>query len=264
LVRLGVFLIVVRLLSYFLQDQARLVQAVTQSTTELRKEIDERKGTEHAILEMLDEQRRQIAYELHDGLAQALTGMAFKAKLLHEDLQTIAPEHAATMGDMERHLNEAVGQTRNLARGLDPVEVEANELIAALRKLAADTESTFRICCDLKSNAQKLAVEPEIGRHLYRIAQQAIDNAIRHGAARRISMELHKTGRDLSVIIKDDGIGFEAGAQPNVGLGLRIMRFRSDLVGGRVKISSTPGAGTCVECIVPNLPLTPGKERLPR
>jgi signal transduction histidine kinase len=262
LVRLGVFFIVVHLLSNLLHLKSQLEETVTQRTSELRREIDEHKELEHAVLDLLSEQRRTIAYELHDGLAQFLTGIAFKAKLLHEDSLEKAPALAEPVAAIEQLLNRAVGQTRDIARGLDPVEVEANELIAAFRKLAAETENTFRIACTFKSDAPRLSIEPSAGGHLYRIAQQAIDNAIRHGKAKRISLALESSGNNIRIVVKDDGSGFSNLSKSHPGLGMRIMRFRADLLGGTVHFSSEPGQGACVECTIPASATGPKKERL--
>ncbi|MHA3772844.1 sensor histidine kinase [Verrucomicrobiota bacterium sgz303538] len=250
-VRLGLFTIVAALVANVRRLTANLEETVHERTTELRHEIAERRKLEQELIGLIRRHERAVAHELHDGLAQFLTGVSCKAKLLEQDLEESASPYAHSAHEIARFLNEATAQTRSIARGLDPVEVEANELCSALQRLAAETSGVFQIDCTLDVDDEPLVVDGLTGLHLYRIAQQAIDNAIRHGDAKHISIDLRRHGTDLLLSISDDGRGFNPAPHLPSGLGLRSMKFRAELLGGELTIASAEATGTRVECRIP-------------
>jgi signal transduction histidine kinase len=189
---------------------------------------------------------------LHDGLGQHLAGIAFKAKVLEEDL---AGESSRLTGDAEKIValvNDAIQQTRNLARGLDPVDFEVSGLPAALQSLALQTEKLFNIECLFSCNEERLTLGAQTNVALYRIAQEAISNAIKHGQARRIEIDLNASQPQLSLTIRDNGQGFLLGDKSRHGMGLRIMGYRTDTLGGVLSIHSEVAVGTQIKCVLPN------------
>lgn len=249
--RLGLFTIVAALVSNVRRLTANLEETVYERTLKLRHEIAERRKLEQEVIGLIRRHERAVAHELHDGLAQFLTGVSCKAKLLEQDLEEGSSPHSHRAREIAQYLNEATAQTRSIARGLDPVEVEANELCSALQRLVADTAGLFHIGCTLHVDDEPLVVDGLTGLHLYRIAQQAIDNAIRHGGAKRIAIDLRRDGADLLLSIKDDGKGFNPTPHLPSGLGLRSMKFRAELLGGELTIASAGATGTRVECRIP-------------
>ncbi len=189
-VRLGIFVLTACQLSSIRRLTANLEQAVRKKTALLNTEIQARKELEREITELTSRQRRDIAYELHDGLCPLLGGIALKAKILQDILADQDSAEAHSAGELVSLLKTANQQTRLLARGLDPIAVELHGLISALRKLAADTEELFRVGCTFKTDLESAPVSPSAAFQLYRIAQEAIHNAAAHGRAERIKLEL--------------------------------------------------------------------------
>ena len=189
-VRLGIFVLMACQFSSIRRLTGNLEQAVQKKTALLNTEIQARKELEGEITELTSRQRRDIAYELHDGLCPLLGGIALKAKILQGILAGQDSSEAHSAGELVSLLKTANQQTRLLARGLDPVAVELHGLISALRKLAADTETLFRVGCNFKTDLENAPVSPSAAFQLYRIAQEAIHNAVAHGHAERIKLEL--------------------------------------------------------------------------
>jgi signal transduction histidine kinase len=247
ILRFGVFSIVVILLSALRRQTRQLSNAVAVRTERLIKEIAERKRVEREVFKILQQQKQEMAHELHDGLAQSLTAIAMNTKHLEEELQAVFSPQAEAALRIVRRLNEAVGQTRQIARGLSPTTVGANELISAVTEFALETENTFGITCRVKTNVTRLPLGADVGLHLYRIVQQAIDNAIRHGKATTIEIAIEVRNSKYHLAIRDNGTGFANTLNSHCGLGLKTMQFRAELLSGVLRISSQPGEGACVE-----------------
>jgi PAS domain S-box-containing protein len=220
----------------------------------------DRKRLQHEVLEISAMERRRIGHDLHDGLGQYLSGIAFKAKCLEEALHTEAPGSEPAASELVRLLNSAVSQARTLARGLDPVEAEVGGLVPALHKLAAESSRLFSLDCVFESNVPEVAVETGVALHLFRIAQEAITNAARHGDAGRIEVRLTQADDELRLEVEDDGGGFAPDLRPpEAGLGLRAMRYRADTIGASFNLRSRPDEGTTIRCVLPlgGVPIQP-------
>jgi signal transduction histidine kinase len=189
-VRLGFFLLIACQLSSIHRLNGNLELAVQKKTALLNTEIQARKELERELTELTSRQRRDIAYELHDGLCPLLGGIALKARILQDILADQDSSEAHSAGELVSLLKTANQQTRLLAQGLDPIAVELHGLISALGKLAADTEALFRVGCTFKTDLERAPVSPSAAFQLYRIAQEAIHNAVAHGRAERIKLEL--------------------------------------------------------------------------
>jgi PAS domain S-box-containing protein len=228
-------------------------------------DVTDRKRLQNEVLAISSLERRRIGHDLHDGLGQFLSGIAFKAKCLEEVLQAEAPAAEPSANELVRLLNSAVSQARTLARGLDPVEAEVGGLVPAMHKLAAESAKLFSLGCTFESNVPELSLDNGVALHLFRIAQEAITNAARHGGARHISVRLSQGVDDLRLKIEDDGCGFVLDQRPpDVGLGLRTMQYRADTVGASLQIWSSPDEGTGIECVLPLEPGAPQPEQPPQ
>ena len=166
---------------------ARLARA----NKRLRAEIEQRKRLERDILDISERERRRVGRELHDSIGQQFTGIAFLVKVLERKLAGKFSEEAEKAAEIAELVNHATNQTRSLARGLHPVELRTNNLISALRELAASTQLLFNIRCDFKCDGAVPIDDTATAVHLYRIAQEAITNAVKHGRAESIQMELN-------------------------------------------------------------------------
>ena len=219
------------------------------------RDVSARKKLEQTVLKISAEERQRIGYELHDGLGQYLAGIAYKAGALEANLATTAPALAPKMQQLVQLMNEAVRQTRNLARGLSPVDFEVSGLPAALQELAAQTEQLFGVDCvyqcagEPPGSMPPARLDAATNLALYRIAQEAIHNAIKHGQAGKIELALQTRWPQLTLSIRDNGIGFQNDAVMT-GMGLRIMGHRADSIGGRLSVHARPEGGTEIRCLI--------------
>lgn len=211
------------------------------------QDVTARRELERTILEIGESVRRTIGQELHDGLGQHLTGMGFVAKALEVRLAEKGIAEAADAARIVQAVTGAIEQTRTLAKGLFPVELEENGLLPALEMLAANTRRMFGIECTFQSGDPMLSFARDEAIHLYRIAQEAISNAIRHGKASHVAIGLLPTESGINLSIADNGVGIapEALAEGR-GMGLRIMEYRAKLIGAVLRIAAAPRGGTIV------------------
>ena len=215
------------------------------------RDISDRVGLERELMQVGEREHRRIAQDLHDGLGQLLAGTAYLTGVLQQELATKAPPQARQLHRIQEVINEAIGVTRNLARGLHPVEPVPNGLMIALQSLAHATERLFRVRCRFVCRRSVLIQDNTQATHLFRIAQEAVTNSIKHGRARRILVQLRETSKAIQLIVKDDGHGFSRQAGKLSGAGLRIMRYRAGIIGASVVFQARPGDGTAVVCTLP-------------
>lgn len=226
-------------------------QGRVTAASAIARDITERKRLEKEIVQIGTNERRRIGHELHDGLGQVLTGIAFKAKALQDRLAATAPAQAGEFEEIVTLINGAISQTRRLAHGLDPIEIEAAGIVAALGNLASETRHLFDLECDFDCADHELELNDQASLALYRITQEAIRNAHTHGEAQQIRIKLSRISGRLRLNVKDDGKGFTHRSADNSGMGLRIMQHRARSIGGEISIASRPGHGTSIECSVP-------------
>jgi PAS domain S-box-containing protein len=218
------------------------------------RDITERKRLEKEILEISEREKRRIGHDLHDGLCQHLAGVEMMSQVLEQKLEPRFEDGARRAGDIARNVREAISQTRSLARGLSPVTLESEGLMSALQELAETTGKIFGVACRLDCDPPVSVADHAVATHLFRLAQEAVANAIKHGRAKKISIRL--TGDRGRVILKvdDDGAGFPAEIFKSKGMGLRIMQSRVGMMDGTLAIERNPDGGASVICSVPNRP----------
>lgn len=212
-------------------------------------DVTEERLRQRRQLAITDAIRQRIGADLHDGLGQQLTGLACQAAALRDRLRSAHPAEAAQADLIARLANDAIRHARALIRGLGPVALERTGLPAALEELADQTQLLFSVTCRFRKRGRLSAVDSTTAVHLYRIVQEAIHNAVRHGGARAISVTLVSRDRRHRLTIRDNGAGFDPGAQraaPDGGL--RLMNDRATAIGARFSVASQPGGGTRVAC----------------
>jgi PAS domain S-box-containing protein len=214
-------------------------------------DITERKNLEDAILEISAREQRRIAQDLHDGLGQHLTGIAFMSKVLEEKLSDKSLPEAVEAAQIVKMVNQAIDNTRQLARGLHPVAAEPLGLMSALKKWASEVEGLFHISCCFLCEKTLPIQDVNLATHLYRIAQEAVNNAIRHGKSRNIVIGLSGKNGAGMLTIQDDGDGFPKKQANQPGVGLSIMNYRADMVGGSLKVQPNEARGVTVTCMFP-------------
>jgi signal transduction histidine kinase len=210
------------------------------------------KRLEKEILEISDREQRRIGQDLHDGLGQQLTAIELMCETLRSNLNSGSPEVQQQAEQICHFLRQAIGHTRGLAHGLAPFKVETGGLQATLLELAQTTTALRRLKCRLDYPATVPTPSGETATHLYRIAQEAVNNAVRHSKANEITIRLSNQKDTLRLEIVDNGKGLPQTAQSGRGMGLHIMKHRASVIGAQLELTSQPGKGVTVTCTLPN------------
>jgi two-component system, LuxR family, sensor kinase FixL len=218
-----------------------------QSVADVLAAAIERRVLEEELLNASSREQQRIGQDLHDSLCQQLAGIEFQNSVLVQQLSK-TPEAQAEATRIGELIRNATKQARALARGLSPVEIEPNGLMAALNNLAINATNLFRVHCSLECPQPVLLENRTSATHLYRIAQEAIGNAVKHGQAKTIVIILKRVDGELVLSVKDDGVGFSQDGGAIEGMGLRIMEYRADMIGAMLRIDSLKGEGTTVAC----------------
>jgi PAS domain S-box-containing protein len=211
-------------------------------------DVMERRRLEAEVLEISEREQRRMAQDLHDSLGQHLTGVAHLAEVLRAKLAEQAIPEAADAARLASLLDHAVDQTRTLARGILAVQLEADGLMSALEQLAAMVRELFRIDCYFECPQRVTIQDNVIATHVYRIAQEAVNNAIKHGRASQIKIELLKASEIITLMVQNDGLAVSKTRSCSKGIGLRIMRYRARLIGGSLTLHSDAERGTMLVC----------------
>lgn len=251
--RLLMLLALVAVLTRIHLLQRGLRQLVEQRTAQLEAEVAQRTAVEREISNIADREQQRISHELHDGLGQHLAALAFRAKALEHTLKEEGNAGVAEAGELCVLARTAITQARSLARGLDPIELEDNDLEAALQNLAAEAAARFGVAVEFQGGGEDrpLCVGKPVALALYRICQEAIHNAVEHGKANRIEVSLTRDSGGLRLRVYNDGAGFRSPSGKSSGSGLRIMTYRASSVGAGLRIAPGPERGTVVTCLVP-------------
>lgn len=210
---------------------------------------------ERQILEISDREQARLGQEIHDGLCQQLVSLAFDANALERELVDRELPEAKTAARIARFLDQAITEARQLARGLFPIRLEAQGLPSALEELARGTRERFGVDCRFHSSGPARAADKTTATHLYRIAQEAITNAIKHGRAKAITLRLEDNAGQLQLQVQDNGRGIAQPPPPDSrGMGLHIMDYRARSIGGTLSLGPGQHGGTEVCCCVPGAP----------
>jgi signal transduction histidine kinase len=210
--------------------------------------VHERERLERAMLEISAREQLRIGQELHDGLGQILSGIAFLCKTQQNRLAAKSLPEAADAANIVALVNEAIRKTGELARGLVPAVSEAHGLVQALRQRAATVEALFQVSCHIECSGPFMIQDRNLAQQLHQIAFEAVNNAIKHGKAKHIVIGLGGTNGHGSLTIEDDGSGLPQASGSQSGLGLRIMSYRARTIGGSLDVQERSGGGVRVTC----------------
>lgn len=233
-------------------DDGRVVGLVSVS-----RDITARKRMEREMVDVSNREQRRIGADIHDGLGQELTGLSLMLKGLESRLDAQQAGEAVDSIRQVARIRElsqrAIGTARALARGLAPVELERDGLAAALRHLANRSSESLAIECRIDCELPgRLDLEDDVAMHLYRIAQESIANAAKHGHASTVIVRLWTDAERVYLRIRDDGRGMpDEPRTGDVGMGLSLMRYRATSIGGELRIGGNAPQGTTVECWCP-------------
>jgi PAS domain S-box-containing protein len=217
----------------------------------IAEDITTRRQLREEVLEIAEREQQRIGHDLHDGLCQHLLATAVTSKLLEGKLAAQSLPEAAAAGEIVTLINQAVGEARTLARGLSPLQIETNGLMSALYELAAQVERRTGINCRFQCLHPVLIPDKTIAIHLFRITQEAVNNAIKHGKPQRIDIDLTVSDGLITLCISNDGTGLPERTNSKEGMGLRIMTHRAKLIGANLEVKEQTGHGIVVSCSLP-------------
>jgi signal transduction histidine kinase len=239
-----------------LKEQAIALETAREQAVKAKEDVakafEERTLLQEELLDAIEQEQERTGRDLHDGLGQQLTGIAFLAKGLEEKLSRNSIPEGADAGKIAVLVTQAVSHTRSLARGLSPLPVGGNSLMSALEELAASASSLFGVACRLRCDPPVLLQDNTVATHLYRIAQEAVDNAVKHGRPSQVLISLAQAGGTITLSVADDGRGLQGEPQNVEGMGLRIMRYRAEVIGAMLAIQPRPQGGVVVTCSISN------------
>ena len=235
----------------FMELVRRFLVNETDLHRRLRAEAAERRILEDALIESSERERQSVGQELHDGVCQQITGVMLQCKVLEKALAEGKPVDPDRFRIITAMLDGSLGQAHDLARGLSPGALSAEALVPSLKDLARRTRETFEVDCEVEAQTGGAGLEPAAATHLYRIAQEAVVNALKHGRPRQILLRLVARGDMLTLEVRNDGRPLGIPARSRDGMGLRIMRYRCEQLGGTLELLPMPVAGVSLCCTVP-------------
>ncbi len=217
-------------------------------------DISERRRLEREILRISEEERQSLGQDLHDGLGQMLTGIGLLSQNLANKLKSEHAEWSKEVQEISDLIKDADKYTKALAHGLVHVDIEAEGLQPALHRLSEQAKTFFKVNCSFRNKLDKKVDSQLKALNLYRIAQEAISNAVKHGKAENIAITLTSENGSLSLIIEDDGIGFSESESQKTekGMGIHIMNYRSNIMSGHLDITNGEDQKTTVKCTIPH------------
>jgi signal transduction histidine kinase len=213
-------------------------------------DVTGRRRLERELMDVGADLQRRIGQDLHDGLGQMLTGVAFQARALEKRLARLCPQETPKAAAILSLVNDAISQTRALARGLSPVDVAEEGLMGALETCAANVQALTGIRCTFECPEPVPVADNDVATHLYHIAQEAATNAARHAHAANIVIGLSQRDGSMHLTVRDDGVGPPQNLGETPGLGLKIMGYRARMIGAGFEVTRNEGGGTTVLCVL--------------
>ncbi len=242
----------IRMENALLQSEAQKNAMLSAANSKLQREIAQRHRLEKELLETADNERRRIGQDLHDDVGQQLTGINLLAqglalKLAAKKLRTESTEALR----IRRLTVQTLQRARALAHGLASFQFNENDLVSSLENLAERTRKSFKISCDVEVKGKVIALQTEVVRQLYCITQEALTNAVKHGRARRIHLEVTFSRKKVVLVVKNDGRRFVAQRKESHGMGLRIMEYRASVIGAVLQVRANGTRGAVLNCSLP-------------
>jgi PAS domain S-box-containing protein len=230
-----------------------MMLGTTRCVVAVFTDIAERKKLEREVMQVATRVQQRIGSDLHDGLGQQLAGIAMMLQGLGQRVANAGVGALSSeVDEIVKLVNAAIGSTRSLARGLSPVRPSREGLLEGFEELVNQVLERYRVRVHMElSLPDEMALDENTATNLYRIAQEGVLNAARHADAEQIHLRLRVAGPDVELLVLDNGKGFDPLQFARGGMGLRIMRFRAQLIGGYLSVESRPGAGTTLRCRCP-------------
>ncbi|HOP97052.1 MAG TPA: PAS domain S-box protein [Verrucomicrobiota bacterium] len=234
---------------------------LSAANAQLQSAMAERRRLEHELLEITERERRRIGLDLHDDLGQKLSGVALMAKGLYLKLAKRRSPDAKEAAKIHKLIQQAMDHASDVAHDLATLDLRDADLEVALKQLAGHAKKTFGIVCRFQAETAAPRLEPNVVRQLYKITQEALTNAIKHGKTRRVNITLSGTREELVLTVRNSGVPFPSVVSRNAGMGLRIMNYRASLINVSLDIKPGKPDGTVIRCV---LPLKSGNDPTPQ
>jgi PAS domain S-box-containing protein len=235
-----------------------LEQRVAERTAELeganktlQQQIEYRRHLEKEILTINEKAQRLIGRELHDDIGQLFAGTALMLKALQQKLAAVLPEQISYVEKIAKLVDQAIDHTKRISKGLAPMNLNADNLVLSLRELAAGTKD-LGIHCTVRGDTDISLTDTATALNLYRIAQESLNNAIKHGKAKNIQIKLTCDSDRSKLTVESDGLDFPEVLPESKGMGLKIMHYRSELINGSLDVHRGTDGGTIVTCVFPS------------
>ena len=222
-----------------------------EANAALERRAVEQRRLEKQVLDIMEIERQRVGRDLHDSLGAKLAGVALISQALTQRLKENSPPDVDLAHYVVGCVSECIVQTRSISRGLCPVESSYTGLASGLQELAAETQRRSNLVCRLDADDHVALADSFATEHLFRIAQEAVANAVRHGQPRQITITLGARGAHLCLEICDDGKGLAANAKTSSGMGLRTMHYRAGHIGAVLTVQAGVAGGTVVTCLLP-------------
>jgi len=235
---------------------------LSRANESLREEMTQRSRLEKELIDAGERERLRVGRDLHDDLGQLLSGIAFLSSAVEKKLSAQSLPEAAAAKEIRSLVQDAIAKTHRLSLGLTPMTIGEGGFLTAIQELAAMTERVFGVMCGVECDQLLVVDRPVAATNLYRIVQESISNAVRHGRAHSIAISVALRGNQLTLTVRDDGVGLGTSPSAREGLGLSIMKHRVEQLGGTLEIQGD-GGGTTIVCLVPGIArLIPGPAAL--
>jgi len=251
LITLAFYLVVIWLLTRLKSFHQTLEARIRERTAALQQEVVARERLERAVADVTERERLHIGRELHDTVCQQLTATSLSLQVLSGKLSEDSLPQARDADQAVQLIEDAIYVTRKLAKGLFPLELAGEGLGGALLGLCRDTSELHQINCEFKNDVETPSISSTAAMHLYRIAQEAVMNAIKHGHVSQVVVDLAIEDEALVVRVNDDGIGLPDQLPVDRGLGLRIMASRAGMIGAHFSAKNNTSGGAMVTCELP-------------
>ncbi|TET34465.1 MAG: PAS domain-containing sensor histidine kinase [Planctomycetota bacterium] len=220
------------------------------AATIIFSDITQHRRLEKEILEISSREQCRIGQDLHDGICQLLIGITLMSKLIEEKLDAESSSLARDVKAVTELIEQAIEQVHGLSKGLLPVPEKAEGLVTALKELARNTEEMYGVSCPFKCDGDIRVQDKTIATHLYRIVQEAVNNAIKHGNAEQVSITLAAHNNGITLAVENDGLDFPELSGTVEGLGLNIMEYRAREIGASLDVGRKSSGGTIVKCTI--------------
>lgn len=220
----------------------------------IARDMSEKRALEKQIIEVSTQEQERIGHDIHDGLGQQLSALTMMATSLERKFVDKALPEAEHLRALVAHLQDAAEEAHALSLGLAPVPIDPKGLEAALEKLTDHVQTAAGVACHLRVSHPVTVEDRTLAMQLYRIAQEAVNNAVKHARPQNISIDLTTGGEGFTLTVSDDGKGMETDSENPEGLGMHIMRYRANIIGATLRVKSAPGEGTTLSCTLEHPP----------